>query len=72
MSTGTELDKEVPVDSDYELVSRGSKHREKIVEVLRFIFSTSEHIRDGTTSYQNGLQQVKLAKSIILINDFAE
>ena len=56
MSTGRELDKEVPEESDYDLISGGI--RDKLQEVITFIFSTSQRVADGMESYKKGLEEV--------------
>lgn len=56
MSTGRELEWEVPRDSDYESISRGS--RESIRAILNFIFSMSDEVTKGTESYVSGLGKV--------------
>ena len=64
LSTGRELDKEVPLESDFELVSRGS--RERVQDLMGRIFSMSEKVRNGTESYESGLKTVSTESSPLL------
>lgn len=63
LSSGRELDAEVPVESDYELIK---SNRGKVQEILEFIFERSEEISNGSLSYRTGLRQVTMHHILML------
>ena len=64
MSTGLELHKEVPVVSDYDLISRGN--RERLQEIMTFVFNTSDDVSSGSVSHKDAVKMVRRLQEVEL------
>ena len=67
MSTGRELQNELPQEGEYELLTGDKK---SIVELLKFIFEVGHGVHHDAMPHQSALQKVARAK-VTSLSDIA-